>query len=148
MIEQMTPPRRQSRAGVPASTAILAGLTILAAACTSSATSSPTPVACLPPNIAAVDGSLTLTAGYNSFDTNCLDLAAGVATTVSFHNASTESHNFLVYTDASKSEQIFVGQIISGGATIDYNLPALDAGTYYFECSLHSSTMHGPVVVH
>jgi plastocyanin len=45
-------------------------------------------------------------------------------------------HNVAIYTDASRSEAIFVGDTISD-TQIVYEIPALDAGEYYFVCDLH-----------
>jgi plastocyanin len=54
-------------------------------------------------------------------------------------------HNIAIYADESKSEKIFEGELVTDG-TIVYDIPALDAGEYFFDCSLHP-TMTGTLVV-
>jgi hypothetical protein len=41
---------------------------------------------------------------------------------------------------------LFQGTQFPGIATEEYQIPALDAGTYYFHCDVHT-TMSGSVVV-
>jgi plastocyanin len=45
-------------------------------------------------------------------------------------------HNIAIYTDASKSEKLFEGEMVTNG-TVVYDVPALDAGEYFTDCSLH-----------
>jgi plastocyanin len=94
-----------------------------------------------------VNGVLTITADGLAFDTGCLALPAGEAVTIRLVNAEdVEPHNVAIYTDSSKSTQRFSGDIVDGGESIDYQIPALEAGTYYFECTIHPA-MNGSVVV-
>lgn len=46
-------------------------------------------------------------------------------------------HNVAIYTDDSASRSIFVGDDITGPDEITYEVPALDAGSYYFRCDIH-----------
>lgn len=39
-----------------------------------------------------------------------------------------------------------MGEIFPGPATRDYDVPALEAGTYYFQCDIHPQ-MNGTVEV-
>ena len=89
---------------------------------------------------------LTITADGLAFDTGCLALPAGEAVTIRLVNADAEPHNVAIYTDSSKSTQLFGGDILDGGESIDYQIPALQAGMYYFECTVHPA-MNGSVVV-
>jgi len=118
------------------------GLVLLLAACSSATSPSPS-VACRE----AVDGVLTITAQSLAFDTACLALPAGEAVIIRLVNAEdVEPHNLAIYTDSSRTTQLFAGEIIEGGETIDYEIAALEAGTFYFDCTVHPG-MFGSVVV-
>jgi len=118
------------------------GLLLLLVACGGAA--SPTgSVECREP----VNGVLTVTADSLAFDTGCLALPAGEAVTIRLVNAeNAEVHNVAIYTDSSRSTQLFGGDIVDGGESIDYQIDALEAGTYYFDCTIHPA-MNGSVVV-
>lgn len=121
--------------------ALLAVLAVLVAGCSGAA--SPTgSVECVEP----VDGVLTITVVNRQFDTACLALPAGEAVTIRLVNDDTEPHNLAIYTDSGKGTQLFEGDIIDGGETIDYEIDPLDAGTDYFDCTVHPD-MNGSVVV-
>ena len=90
---------------------------------------------------------LTVTAEGLAFDTDCLALPAGEAVTIRLVNAEdAEPHNVAIYADSSRSTQLFGGDIVDGGESIDYQIEALEAGTYYFDCTIHPA-MNGSVVV-
>jgi len=93
-----------------------------------------------------VNGVLTITADDLAFDTACLALPAGEAVTIVLVNADSQPHNVTIYTDSSKGTELFAGEIIEGGETIEYEIPALEAGTFYFDCTVHPA-MNGSVVV-
>ncbi|MEK6191567.1 MAG: cupredoxin domain-containing protein [Chloroflexota bacterium] len=95
----------------------------------------------------SVNGVLTVTADSLAFDTGCLALPAGEAVTIRLVNAEgAEPHVVAIYTDSSRSRQLFSGDIVDGGESIDYQIDALEAGTYYFDCTIHPA-MNGSVVV-
>ena len=56
-------------------------------------------------------------------------------------------HNVAIYTDENASTALFVGDTINGPEVITYEVPALDAGTYFFRCDVHPTTMTGTFVV-
>jgi plastocyanin len=94
-----------------------------------------------------VNGVLTVTAEGLAFDTDCLALPAGEAVTIRLVNAEdAERHNVAISADSSRSTQLFGGDIVDGGESIDYQIDALEAGTYYFDCTIHPA-MNGSVVV-
>jgi plastocyanin len=119
----------------------LTAITLLLAACGDEPAASEAEV-CLAP----VDGVITLTAEDLVFNANCLELPAGEEVSIAFTNLDTEAHNLAIYTDDSTDTQLWIGDIISGGESVDYTVPALDAGTYYFECNVHPA-MNGVVRV-
>jgi plastocyanin len=118
------------------------GLILLLAACGGD-TSPTSSVECREP----VNGVLTVTAEGLAFDADCLALPAGEAVTIRLVNAEdAERHNVAIYTDSSRSTQVFGGDIVDGGESIDYQIDALEAGTFYFDCTIHPA-MNGSVVV-
>ena len=92
-------------------------------------------------------GGLTVTAKSLAFSTKEIDLPAGQAVTLTFDNQDPGiPHNIAIYTDASKAKNLFRGAEFPGVASQPYDIPALDPGTYYFQCDVHN-TMNGTVVV-
>ena len=89
----------------------------------------------------------TLQAMGLAFDTATIELAANTATTVTLDNEDAGvPHNIAVFKDSTLADVLFRGDLITGPATVDYDLPPLPAGTYYFHCDVHP-TMAGDVVV-
>jgi plastocyanin len=80
------------------------------------------------------------------FDPTTFTVPAGEPSIVTMDNQDGGiPHNIAIYTDDSASESLFVGELITGPASIDYELPALDAGEYFFRCDVHPTTMVGTV---
>jgi plastocyanin len=81
------------------------------------------------------------------FDTKTIDLTADQPSTLRFDNkdAGTQ-HNIAIYQDDSLKKLLFKGDFVTGPATVDYQVPSLPAGTYYFHCDVHP-IMNGSVVV-
>ena len=89
----------------------------------------------------------TLVAMGLAFDTDRIELAAETATIVTMDNQDAGvPHNISIFTDASLSEQLFKGELVTGPAVVDYTIPPLAAGSYYFHCDVHP-TMAGEVRV-
>lgn len=95
---------------------------------------------------AAAEGP-TLVASGLVFDTDSIELAAETPTTVGLDNQDAGvPHNISIYGDSSLAEELFKGELITGPSEIDYSIPALPVGNYYFRCDVHP-TMAGEVVV-
>ncbi len=59
-----------------------------------------------------------------AFDTSTITVPAGAEVTVNFDNQDDGiPHNVAVYTDSSAAEEIFVGEIITGGAGLSHPHP-------------------------
>lgn len=93
--------------------------------------------------------ALTLVAKNVTFDQHDLAAAAGTPFAIQFDNEDSGiPHNVAIYADASKSKVLFRGDVITGPAQASYSVPALAAGTYYFQCDVHPTQMNGTIVVH
>jgi plastocyanin len=93
--------------------------------------------------------TIAITAKSISFDKSSITVPAGAKVTVNFNNADSGiPHNFAVYTDSGANTSIFVGQVITGPATVSYQFTApAKAGTYFFRCDIHPSIMTGSFIV-
>lgn len=88
----------------------------------------------------------TVVAQGIAFDTDTISLPADQPSTLTFDNRDTVPHNIAIYTDSSLSEALFQGEIVTGPATAQYEVPPEPAGEYYFQCDVHP-TMNGTVTV-
>lgn len=94
----------------------------------------------------ATDGTISVWADDLEFSTEQIEAPAGEPFTIEFENREGAPHNIAIYTDESRSEALFVGEVISGPETITYEVPALEAGEYHFLCDIHPQ-MNGTVIV-
>lgn len=120
-------------------------------ACTSVPATTPTPTPTLNPNPTPTGSSVTidLIAKNIAFDKTTMTVPAGAEVTINFDNQDSGiPHNFALYTNASATTSIFVGQIISGPAEVTYTFTApATPGNYFFRCDVHPTTMTGTLVV-
>jgi cytochrome c oxidase subunit 2 len=84
--------------------------------------------------------TLNITAEQIAFDTKTLEAPAGQPFVIHFVNKDAMQHNVAIYDAAGKA--LFTGQIIGQG-TVDYQVPALAAGDYHFQCDVHPTIMFG-----
>ena len=66
--------------------------------------------------------------------------------TIVFENREAVPHNVSIYTDSGLSQVIFKEETFSGPEEVTYEIPALPAGEYYFQCDVHP-LMNGTLVV-
>lgn len=98
-----------------------------------------------PPPCEPSGSDLAIAALDLAFDTDCLAAPAAGPFTINFDNQDTLPHNVAIYTEQG-GQQLFSGQIITGPATVAYEVPAVDPGVFFFQCDVHP-TMTGTFVV-
>ena len=83
-----------------------------------------------------------------AFDTSTIMGPAGAEVTMAFDNQDDGvPHNVAVYDSPLRTEQIFVGEVITGPAETTYTFTAPpEPGTYYFQCDIHPD-MNGEFIV-
>jgi plastocyanin len=102
--------------------------------------------ACAPAN-AGVPGTPAATAPVDAnspvvvaqgiqFQTKDVKAPAGKAFAMTFRNQDSAPHNVSIFTDSSASQRVFQGEVFSQGERV-YQVPALQAGTYFFRCDVH-----------
>jgi plastocyanin len=91
------------------------------------------------------NGAVEITADNLEFSAATIEATAGEAFTITLVNNDSAPHNLSVYTEEG-GEEIVAGDVIEGGQTTEVEVPALDAGEYFFVCDIHPD-MTGTVVV-
>jgi len=92
-------------------------------------------------------GGQTVVAQNIAFDTQTIELPPEAVVTITFDNRDAGTpHNISIYSDESLGETLFQGEIVTGPATIPYEVGPLPAGEYYFHCDVHPN-MNGAVRV-
>lgn len=98
-----------------------------------------TPAPSAPANATVVKLSATGTA----FSAKQLQVPAGQPFVIHFQITDGQNHNVAIF----KGEQnLFRGTIFQGPKAVDYQVPALPAGTYRFICDVHAQAMTGTIV--
>ncbi|MGH2660579.1 MAG: cupredoxin domain-containing protein [Actinomycetota bacterium] len=90
-----------------------------------------------------------VTAQGIAFDTGTITLNAGQESTIAFTNDDAGvQHNIAMFpSESDLANPLFRGDLITGPDTIDYTIPALDPGEFYFHCDVHPTQMTGTVVI-
>lgn len=89
-----------------------------------------------------------VTAQGIAFDTGTITLNAGQESTITFTNDDGVQHNIAMFpSESDLANPLFRGDLITGPDTIDYTIPALDPGEFYFHCDIHPLQMTGTVVI-
>jgi plastocyanin len=99
--------------------------------------------------VAEPTGTVVRIEAKNSlFATTTLTGPAGQAFSLRFRNDDTGVlHNVSIYTSASATDDLFKGKVFAGPATEIYKIKPLDAGSYFFRCDVHPTTMTGTLTV-
>ncbi len=121
-----------------------------AAPSTSAAASAPAP-ASAPASAggsAAAGGTVLELAALNvAFDQTALSAPAGQPFQIHFKNQDQGTpHNVAIHQGSPTGAEVFKGEIFPGPAERTYDVPALQAGTYGFVCSVHAN-MTGTLTV-
>lgn len=99
----------------------------------------PPPQASAPPDAEVIE----LSADQLAFDTDRIEVPAGQPFIIRFTNLEALPHDVAIF---AGDEEQFGGEAITGpDQTIDYQVPALEAGEYDFLCTIHPS-MNGTLV--
>lgn len=110
-----------------------------------------------PPACSPSGTTLELTAKDLKFDKDCLAAPANTRFTIKFINKDKalgdnpgdpahHQHNVSIES-ATGVRTFFVGDIVKGPKTVEYQVDPLPAGTYGFECDVHADRMRGTFVV-
>ena len=91
-------------------------------------------------------GGIALTAQNVKFSVDKLKAPADKAFQIAFDNKDAGTPHDVDVLDAS-GKKVFDGQDFPGPAQKTYDVPALAAGTYKFECSIHPQLMVGELTV-
>jgi plastocyanin len=82
-----------------------------------------------------------------AFHTSELEFPADTPITIVLDNQDEGiPHNVSIYMEEG-GEPLFQGELVTGSARIDYQIPQLAAGEYFFQCDVHPTTMTGSVRV-
>jgi len=96
------------------------------------------------------DGTVTVVAQGIAFtEGDCIEAAAGEPFTIEFDNRDEGTqHNIEIFTGPEPSgDKQFEGDLVTGPDQAEYDVPALDAGEFAFNCVVHPTTMIGSVQV-
>jgi plastocyanin len=93
-------------------------------------------------------GALSITAKNIAFDPTTLSAPAGQPFTIDFDNQDAGvQHDVAIFEGSDATAPVaFRGDLVTGVATVTYDVPALQAGSYFFHCDVHP-TMTGTLTV-
>ena len=92
------------------------------------------------------NGEIRLCADDLEFDATTIEAPANEEFNITFTNAESQPHNVAIYSEEG-GEVIAAGEVITGpDVTTQLAVPALEPGTYYFQCDVHPD-MNGSLVV-
>ena len=98
---------------------------------------------------AASGGAIALVAKNVAFDQQSLTAPAGAPFQIKFDNQDSGiPHNVAIYGGSSSTNNLFRGTTVTGPGQATYDVPALPAGAYQFQCDVHPTQMKGTLVVH
>lgn len=93
--------------------------------------------------VAAVE--VTISAESIQFNLKELKVPAETEFKLVFTNKEAAPHNVVIQKDESSTEFIFREEYFAGPKTVTWNVPPIDAGSYFFKCEVHPA-MNGTLV--
>jgi plastocyanin len=93
---------------------------------------------------------LTIVASGTLFDLNCLAVTPGTKFTVTLDNQDPIPHDFSIYPSSTDLQNPLFSSLADpnpGQTSVTYDIDALDAGTYFFQCDFHPTSMTGTFIV-
>jgi len=109
------------------------------------ATAGPSPSASASGGGGAPGTKITITAVGIQFTPTQLTVAANQPLTITFDNRDSVQHNIAIFAGSDASAPVvFRGTVFAGPKAMDYAVPALAPGSYYFHCDVHP-TMTGTI---
>jgi plastocyanin len=110
--------------------------------------STPPTVTC---GTATATAHVRLVAKDIAFSTSCIAVPANTPFTIAFRNEDTSvMHDVHIFsanpTEDPSATSLFQGSLLTGPGTTTYHVPALPAGTYFFECDVHPQQMFGRLI--
>ena len=80
-------------------------------------------------------GTVQISASNTTFEQATVSAPAGTAFVITFNNKDALPHNIQIKDAGGNS--VFKGDIVTGPKQVDYQVPALTAGSYTFVCDVH-----------
>ena len=99
-----------------------------------------------PVSVPGVDEPIEVVTDNLVFDTDELHFPADTEVELELDNRDTVVHNLSIY-ESKGGDQLFKGELVDGGDEATYEIAALAAGSYFFQCDVHPATMTGTVEV-
>jgi plastocyanin len=90
--------------------------------------------------------ALRITAKDLKFSTDSLSAPSGRPFQIAFDSQESAPHNVAIYKDSSAAQKVFGSDPFGGPASVVYDVPALQPGTYFFRCDVHPD-MNGELTV-
>jgi len=117
-------------------TAFFLALVVLLAACTASTAG--------PGQPGVTNADVAITSRDLKFDVATLTVPADSQFSLQFTNLEAAPHNVAIYQDSFAADDVFVGDVITSSSIV-YEVPALEARSYFFRCDVHPD-MNGTLV--
>jgi len=90
-------------------------------------------------------GNVEISAADLEFDVTTIEAPAGEDFTITLVNEDSAPHNISIFSEEG-GQVLATGPLGDGGETVVTEVTALEPGTYYFQCDLHTD-MNGTLVV-
>jgi plastocyanin len=92
----------------------------------------------------AASGNIPITAQGVKFVQSSVDVPAAAEFKIDFDNQDAGTpHDIVIHKGDANGEVVFEGEQFAGVKLVVYDVPALEAGSYTFICSIHPTLMIG-----